>query len=122
MKDQERAQQFWSVLSLAARNQQLVSYNTLFKLTGMAKVGVGRPLGHIAAYCHQKKLPRLNIIAVSEESGKPEAEFLQDVNLLTEQARVFVYDWIGHGAPNPEEFEQAYATAKATGHFVAANP
>src|ERR1700747_418262 len=86
----------------AARNQQLVSYNMLFELTGMAKVGVGGPLGHIAAYCHQKKLPRLNIITVSEETGKPEAEFLQDVNLLTEQARVFVYDWISHGAPNPE--------------------
>ena len=93
----------------AARNQQLVSYNMLFELTGMAKVGVGGPLGHIAAYCHQKKLPRLNIITVSEETGKPEAEFLQDVNLLTEQARVFDAFAVRYACSNSSGFGAPWA-------------
>jgi hypothetical protein len=93
MTDGERALQFWSVLALAARNQSLVSYKQLDQLTGMAAVGAGRPLGHINAYCRLHKMPQLNLIAVSQETGKPEADFLQGVELEIEQARVFVYDW-----------------------------
>src|SRR5690349_20522113 len=100
MTDGQRAQQFWSVLAFAAREQKLVSYKMLWQLTGMAKVGVGGPLGHISAYClRDRTKPQLNLIAVSEDGGKPEAEFLKDVDLAIEQPRVFVYDWFSHGAP-----------------------
>jgi hypothetical protein len=113
MTDSERALQFWSVLALAARNQNLVSYKQLEQLTRMAAVGAGGPLGHISAYCrlHPNKIPQLNLIAVSQDTGKPEADFLQGVELEIEQARVFVYDWISHGAPTVEALEHAFETA-----------
>jgi hypothetical protein len=79
MTDGERALQFWSVLALAARNQNLISYKQLDQLTGMAAVGAGGPLGHINAYCrlHPNKIPQLNLIAIAQDTGKPEADFLQ---------------------------------------------
>ena len=117
MTNGERALQFWSVLALAVSQQKVVSYNMLFQFTGMAKVGVGKPLGHIAAYCERKGLPLLNLLAISEDGGKPEAEFLQGVELLSQQSRVFVHDWRSVGAPKVEELESAFAAAVKSGRF-----
>jgi hypothetical protein len=84
----------------------------LSQMTGMANE-MGRELGHILYYCQQHKLPLLNLLAVSKESGKPGDGCPADLsNLPALQARVFVYDWLKHGVPKIEEFEEARAAEK----------
>jgi hypothetical protein len=70
MKDTERAQQFWSVLVFAAREQKILSYEMLSQMTGMANE-CGRELGYIFYYCERNALPLLNLLAVSKKSGRP---------------------------------------------------
>ena len=41
MKNPERATQVWSVLALAATNRQLLTYEQVGSLTGIAQVGLG---------------------------------------------------------------------------------
>jgi hypothetical protein len=107
----ERAQQFWSVLAFAAREQKVVSYEMLSQLTGMAQE-CGRELGHIYYYCVDQKLPLLNLLAVSKESGKPGHGCPTSVaDLPSQQARVFIYDWFEHGAPSADDFRRAAAKA-----------
>src|SRR5260370_1291726 len=70
MTSSERAQQFWSVLVFAAREQKVVSYEMLSQMTGMANE-CGRELGYIFYYCRRHKLPLLNLLAVSKDTGRP---------------------------------------------------
>ena len=109
MDTYERAQQFWSVLAFAAREQKVVSYEMLHQLTGMA-IESGRELGHIFYYCQSHDLPLLNLLAVSKGSGKPGHGCPANLaDLPSQQARVFVYDWLKHGAPTPDDFRKATA-------------
>jgi len=55
----------------------------------------------------------LNTLAVSQDTGKPSPEFLKDIDITEHQSRSFVHDWIAHGTPKVEEFEQDYAWAHA---------
>ena len=106
----ERTQQLWSVLVFAAREQKVVSYEMLSKMTGMAQE-CGRELGHILYYCKRNNLPLLNLLAVSKDTGKP-GEGCPDLgDLPAQQARVFLYDWLGHGVPKIEEFQEAQKAA-----------
>jgi hypothetical protein len=118
MSDAQRALQFWSVLVFAAKEQKILSYGTLEKITGMVRQGAGRPLGYIAAYCMKNDLPLLNTLAVSQK-GKPSPKFLEDIDAVSQQA-VFVYDWISHKAPTTEELQAAYEWAQKNGKFQAA--
>ena len=112
MDTYERAQQFWSVLAFAAREQKVVSYEILSQLTGMAQE-CGRELGHIYYYCVGQKLPLLNLLAVSKDSGKPGDGCPANLaELPAQQARVFIYDWLKHGAPAAEDFRKAREAAK----------
>jgi hypothetical protein len=44
MTTNERAVQIWSILALASRNRQVLTYNLIAKLTGVARVGLGQCL------------------------------------------------------------------------------
>jgi len=107
-----RAQQFRSVLAFAAREQKIVSYEMLHQMTGMAQE-CGRELGHIYYYCVAQKLPLLNLLAVSKDSGKPGAGCPANLaELPAQQTRVFIYDWLKHGAPTAEDFKKCRESAK----------
>jgi hypothetical protein len=107
MDTYERAQQYWSVLALAAREQKVLSYGMLSDLTGMANEA-GRELGHIYYYCVHHKLPLLNLLAIGKENGRPSDGCPANLtDLPAQQARVFVYDWLKHGAPSAEDFKLA---------------
>jgi hypothetical protein len=86
------------------------------QMTGMVKLGVGRPLGYIYHYCkrHKPRLPLLPTLAVSQETGKPSVDFLRDLDLPAEQARVFVFDWLSHGARPTQDSEAAQAAEEAS--------
>lgn len=103
----QRAQQFWSVLVFAAKEQKVISYEMLSQMTGMANES-GRELGHIFYYCKHNKLPLLNLLAVNKITGKPGHGCPTDLSdLPAQQARIFVHDWLKHGVPSVEEFEEA---------------
>jgi hypothetical protein len=110
----QRAVQLWSLLVLAARNQQLLSYTTVEHLTGIPKVGVGGMLGTISHYCKSRNLPWLTALVVSEETGLPgeglmdsaKQEYGEAVDLFAMQSRVFVYDRFKEPAPKTEDFKR----------------
>ena len=113
MSINERALQLWSILVLAAHNQQILSYATLGKLTGLSKQGVGTFLAPIQHYCKNHDLPPLTILAISEVSGLPSKGFTEAKNddgltvgerVFCEQSRVFVYDWLKLKTPKPNDF------------------
>jgi hypothetical protein len=110
MKTEERAVQLWSVLVLAARNQQLLSYGTVEQITGIAQPGIGKMLSPIQRYCKNNRLPRLTSIVITETTGLPGEKFTEDSgpgDIFADQAKVFVYDWFTRKAPTSEDFKVA---------------
>ena len=106
---EQRAQQFWPVLVLAAREQKLISRNVLSQITGFYE----RPeavLHCIYRYCRQQGLPPLNAIVIDPVTGQPGDEcpgVLRDLG--AHQARVFLHDWLDHPGPSEEAFRDALA-------------
>lgn len=89
-------------MTFAARNQQILSYARLHSLTGIAQQGLGEPLGLIHFYCEKKKYPILNSLVVRRSTGKPGHGYPgNQVEILFDQARVFVYDWSHKHTPVP---------------------
>lgn len=116
MNQFQRAAQLWSLLVLAARNQQILSYRTVQHLTRMERVGIGKVcLGPIFAYCKAHKLPWLTVLVVEERTGLPGDSFInaakreygKTVSIFELQSRVFAYDWFKEKAPTPEAFKSA---------------
>jgi putative restriction endonuclease len=108
MNQYQRALQLWSLLALAARNQQLLSYELTWELTGLAEPGLHQPLACVHAYCTAEGLPSLTAIVISRVTGLPGEGFQLPDNypdVATAQASVFVFDWASHGAPNVQDFE-----------------
>ena len=109
MSAPQRAAQIWSVLGLAARNRQILTYRMVGKLIGVPARGLGHLLEPIQSYCLLNKLPPLTILVVLGDSGMPSTGFsaAPASDLARKQLEVFAYDWIEHGAPRPDELEQA---------------
>jgi hypothetical protein len=108
MTQSEQAVLIWPVLALAARTQQILSYSDLQGLTGIARQGLGTPLGLIHAYCKRREFPLLNSIVVNRETGRPGEGFPENmppVEVMVEQARVFVFDWSSRDKPRSSDFD-----------------
>jgi hypothetical protein len=111
MTNSQRALQIWSVLVLAARNQRVLSYATMEALIGVPQYGLAPMLGAIEAYCQCKRFPRLTAIVIDESTGLP-GEILPGqsgaarLEVLRDQSRVFVFDWLKHRPPSEEDFKQ----------------
>ncbi len=109
MEKYQRASQLWSLLVLAARTQQVLSYRVVERLTGIDRRGVGGCLGPILHYCNKQNLPALTSIVLKEDTGLPGEGFtaVPVTDIFKEQARVFIYDWFSKPAPNTEDFRKA---------------
>jgi hypothetical protein len=109
MTRSERASQIWAVLALAAKGRQSLTYGILSKLVGVPAAGLGKLLEPIQSYCLIEKLPPLTILVVQQESGLPGSGFTgaKATEYAKDQMRVFTFDWIEHGNPQPEKLEQA---------------
>jgi hypothetical protein len=107
MKNSERAAQVWSVLALAARNRQTLTYEMLAGLTGIPQQGIGPVLDPVQDYCAAHNLPALSSIVVKKQSGIPSHGFVAASDVPSAQAAVFAFDWIKHGCPKPEALEAA---------------
>jgi hypothetical protein len=111
----ERAAQIWSILALASRNRQILTYNLVAKLTGVARMGLGQCLEPIQSYCLVKELHPLTILVVRENSGMPGVGFIAAQDIPSTQQQVFSFDWVAHGCPSPEEFERAVRERPSNG-------
>ena len=104
-----RAFQAWPLLAWAAKNQQILTYDDIHKLTGMARNGVGTTtLGPIKRYCHDLGLPILTVIVVNQNDGKPGDGIQPEVepeNATTEQMRVHRHDWMAEKPPKAEDLQ-----------------
>jgi len=107
-----RAAQIWSVLVFAARHQEIITYATVEKLTGLPKFAIGPALNRIANYCEEKGRPELWTIVVNEESGFPAPEAMgkkSEFDILRSQQRAFAFNWFSHECPSPEDFKKAHS-------------
>lgn len=113
----ERAAQIWSVLGLAARNRQILTYRMVGRLVGVPARGLGKLLEPIQSYCLLRKLPPLTILVVQEETGLSGSGFsaASAEQFAKSQLEVFEYDWINHGAPKPADLEKAVKARPSRG-------
>lgn len=110
MKAEERAAQIWSVLALAGRNRQVLTYGMVSKLIGVPTQGLGGLLEPIQSYCLVHELPPLTILVVQEGTGLPGAGFIAAQDIPATQSQVFAHDWLGCGAPSPADLAEAVRT------------
>lgn len=111
MKREERAQQLWSILVLAARSRQILTYDIVAKATGMMTPGIGDMLRPIQQYCTENKLPALTSLIVNGQTGLPGTGFIAAENVPKAQLEVFNEDWTRHKAPSATDFADAYQRA-----------
>lgn len=111
MKREQRAQQLWSVLVLAAKNRQILTYDLVGKACGVPAAALGDYLKPIQQYCIENRLPPLTSLVVSKQSGMPGSGFSSDGNVPLAQNEVFNWDWLSRQAPNEDELAAAYQKA-----------
>jgi hypothetical protein len=108
MTHAEQAVLMWPMLALAARTQLILSYRAVEGFTGIARQGLSNALGLVHGYCRRRGFPYLNAIVVNQETGLPGEGFpenMSQIQLLVEQAKVFVFDWSSHDKPRTEDFQ-----------------
>src|SRR5437868_13132294 len=110
MRVEERAAQIRPVLTLAAHNRQILTYDLVARLIGVPRPGIGKLLEPIQTYCLVNGLPALSILVVSQDTGMPGVGFIAASDIPAEQARVFREDWLVRGCPSPEDFEHVQQT------------
>ncbi len=108
MNQYQRALQLWSLLGLAARNRQILTYELVARLIGVPTPAVGGLLGPVQSYCLAHTLPPLTVLVVSEVSGMPGVGFIAAEHVPQAQADVFRFDWVARGAPSPDNFSEAH--------------
>jgi hypothetical protein len=107
MTTYERSQQIWSVLCLAARNRQVLTYDIVGRLIGVPRQGLGNLLEPIQSICLIKGWPALTCLVVSETSGLPSPGFVAAPDVPAELIKVFKKDWLSEPAPSADDFERA---------------
>jgi hypothetical protein len=106
MTKYERAQQLWSILVLAAKNRQVLTYGIIEKATGLVRPSIGGMLSPIQNYCMNRDLPPLTILVVKDKSGMPGDGFIAAERIPEAQQEVFAYDWLKWGCPQTPELEK----------------
>lgn len=111
MKREERAQQLWSILVLAARSRQLLTYEMVATACGVPSPSVGDFLRPVQQYCAERSLPALTSIIVNKNSGVPGDGFIAAHDVPRAQSDVFAKDWLAETAPTPDQLAEAYGRA-----------
>lgn len=119
MKLQERAWQAWPVLTFAAKNRQILTYELLGRLTGMHPAGLGQVLERIQSYCLLHKIPPLSALVVSKETGLPSPGFVATTDVPRAFITIFEHDWLAETCPSPEQLEQAARALPSNGNVSA---
>lgn len=99
-----KAEEVFEYLKGCASQMRTVTYGEIAEAVGLAKPGVGRPLGYIRdVICRSRGLPWLNAVAVNAHTDRPGVSFLpEDVSMgqADEELlwrgmvlQVFAFDW-----------------------------
>ena len=109
MTREQRAQQLWSILVLAARNRQVLTYSIVGTACGVPPPSLGDFLRPVQQYCTENNLPPLTAIIVSEKSGVPGGGCLVDSqDLPRAYIAIFEKDWPTVTAPSAAQLADAY--------------
>jgi hypothetical protein len=109
---ENRAVQAWQILVGKAMNRQTVTYLGLSHLMfGHDAAGVlGTILGHIAFWCEEQGLPKLNTIVVGKGRGTPgEGIPLDPAALDAERERVYDKNWYDICPPPKDQLAASYS-------------
>ena len=99
-----KTREVFEYLRGCAWEMRTVTYKELAEAVGLAKPGIGRPLGYIRdEVCRRYERPWLNAIAVNTKTRRPGKSFLPEnarLNSGDEKSlwrgmvlQVFAYDW-----------------------------
>ena len=105
MNTYELAARLWKVLTSAAHNRQVLTYELAGKPVGLGPNTLSDHLGQIQRYCERNKLPFLPILVVSKETGRPKSGFPAVADMDTERERVFAHNWFGMKPPTADDFK-----------------
>jgi putative restriction endonuclease len=111
MTREERAQQLWSVLVLAAHNRQVFTYEIVGQSCGLPAPSIGDFLRPIQQYCTENGLPPLTSIIVNKNTGLPGGGFIAAENVPLAQMQTFSRNWLEEQAPSAEQLADAYTRA-----------
>ena len=111
MTREQRAQQLWSVLVLAAQNRQILTYEIVGHACGLPPPAIGDLLRPIQQFCTENGLPPLTSIVVSKQTGLPGDGFIAAENVPMAQLQTFSRNWLDVSAPSGEQFADAYSRA-----------
>ena len=104
----EQAVLMWSILVSAARNQQIISYAAIEGFAGIDRTSQNLALGLIRSHCQRHSWPLLSCLVVSQVTGLPGDGLPEDmtpIQIMLEQAKIFVFDWSGHDKPLPADLQ-----------------
>jgi hypothetical protein len=111
MTREQRAQQLWSVLVLAARNRQILTYEIVAQACGVPAPSIGDFLRPIQQYCIESDLPPLTSIIVNKNSGIPGEGFIAAQDVPRAHVDVFSKEWLREVAPSEDRLAEAYMRA-----------
>jgi hypothetical protein len=119
MTASEWASRIWPVLTLAARNRQILTYDIVAKLVGQIRPALGQCLEPIQSYCLTRKptLPPLTILVVSEKTGLPGSGFIAAQDIPKKQMEVFFHDWAKTSVPSVVDLESALKQLPSNGEL-----
>jgi hypothetical protein len=115
MRIAERATQIWSLLTFAAHNNQILTYDLVARLIGVPRPALGQLLEPIQSLCLTRGYPPLSILVVSAESGEPGSGFIATDRIPSAQQDVFRFRWLDERCPTPADFEAAVRALPSNG-------
>lgn len=105
MTKYERASQLWPLLAMAATNRQILTYDLVYRLTGIPRPATGKFLQAIQNYCMSKEIPPLTSIIVSKKTGLHGSGFISAEDVPLSHIEVFNFDWLDWGCPDIEKLK-----------------
>jgi putative restriction endonuclease len=98
-----RAMQVWLILIGQAHHHEPITYEDVGALIGLPAVGLGPILNYIKSFCEKNQLPKLPVLVVRKDTGKPSTGF-GNSNVEEQTKAVFNYNWYNIVPPTPEQF------------------
>jgi alkylated DNA nucleotide flippase Atl1 len=103
----ERALQVWQVLTCAAHNRQVLTYELVAERIGLGggARALAQILGIVMRYCEENKLPPLTVLVVKKGTGKPGTGLTTIEEVNRDRESVFGFGWHRLTPPSKPDFE-----------------
>jgi hypothetical protein len=94
----ERAAQIAPILMIAAQKNVILTYDDIYKVTGMNRAGIGKVLEVIKKTCEDRNFPVLTSIVVRKGDGQAGHNEINE-NFQQHMINTFNHDWYNLGSP-----------------------